>query len=196
MPVYPGDPQPRLTSAMSLSKGHVANVGLFAGSLHTGTHVDAPRHFLADGLSVDALPLEAMVGPALVAAVETSQHITAEDLVVALAGRSPTRLLLKTRNSNHWSDDVFRAEFIALTPEAAVWLVARGVRLVGIDYVSIEPYPAPGFPVHRILLEAGVIIVEGLDARGVPPGDYMLTCLPLRVVGGDAAPARVILAAP
>ncbi len=196
MPVYPGDPAPRLSQAMSLARGHIANVGLFAGSLHTGTHVDAPYHFIADGAAVDALPVEAMIGPATLVALETAQHITVADLTSALGERRPSRLLLKTRNSSLWGEDAFRPDYVALTLGAAEWLVAQGTRLVGIDYVSIEPYPSQEFEVHHVLLGAGVVVIEALDLREVPPGDYTLTCLPLRVVGADAAPARVILTTP
>jgi len=193
MPVYPGDPAPRLSQAMSLARGHVANVGLFAGSLHTGTHVDAPYHFIADGAAADALPVEAMIGPATVVAVETAQHITVADLALALGERRPSRLLLKTRNSTLWAEDAFQPDYVALTAGAAEWLVSQGVALVGVDYISVDPYPSEGFPVHRVLLGAGIVIIEALDLREVPPGDYTLTCLPLRIVGADAAPARVIL---
>ena len=193
MPVYPGDPAPRLNRVKSMDRGDFANLGLFAGSLHTGTHVDAPWHFLQDGATVEALQLETMIGPVTVVEIETTQHITPEDIEASLANRTTTRLLLKTRNSDLWEEDAFRPDFVALTPEAAQWLVGRGVRLIGIDYLSVEPYPASEFPVHLTLLSAGVVIIEALDLREVPPGDYTLTCLPLRLVGADAAPARVIL---
>ena len=193
MPVYPGDPAPRLNRVKRLDRGDVANLGLFAGSLHTGTHVDAPFHFIEHGPTSEALSLDIMIGSATVVAIETTQHMTAQDLEVALAGRTPERLLLKTRNSSFWAEDTFRPDSVALTPGAAEWLVSRGIRLLGIDYLSVEPYPAQAFPVHLALLQADVVIVEALDLRNVPPGDYTLTCLPLRIVGADAAPARVIL---
>lgn len=193
MPVYPGDPAPRLNRVKSLERGDFANLGLFAGSVHTGTHVDAPWHFLREGATVEALSLETMMGPATVVSLETTTHITASDLERALIGRTPVRLLLKTRNSNFWGEDAFRPDFVALTTEAAQWLVEHRVGLIGIDYLSVEPYPAKEFPVHLTLLGAGVIIVEGLDLRGVPAGEYTLICLPLRLLGADAAPARVLL---
>jgi arylformamidase len=193
MPVYPGDPVPRLNRVKRLERGDVANLGLFAGSLHTGTHVDAPYHFIEDGATSETLSLETLIGPATVVTIDTHRHVTAKDLEAAVAGRWPQRLLLKTRNSGFWAEDAFRPDFVALTPEAAQWLVAHGTRLIGIDYLSVEPYPAQEFPVHLTLLRAGIIILEAVDLRDVPPGDYMLSCLPLRLVGGDAAPARVIL---
>src|SRR5574341_1565417 len=174
MPVYPGDPIPRLNRVRSLERGDFANLGLFSGSVHTGTHVDAPPHFLSEGATVEALSLETMVGAATVIELASKQHVTVQDLEEALAGTTPARLLLKTHNSELWAQDVFRPNFVALTTEAARWLVERAVRLIGIDYLSVEPYPATEFTVHQALLSAGIVIIEGLDLRGVPPGDYML----------------------
>jgi arylformamidase len=163
---------------------------------HTGTHIDAPVHFLEEGGGIDALAPEALVGPAVVAGLEGVQGtIGPGDLEAAISGETE-RLLLKTRNSG-WSaaDTSFREDFVALDPSAAEWCLAHGVRLVGIDYLSIEPFGSGrrGHPVHRLLLGAGVVIVEGLDLAGVEPGSYVVAALPLVVPGSDGAPARVVL---
>lgn len=195
MPVYPGDPTPRLNQSRSVARGDPYTISLLACGTHTGTHVDAPAHFIPGGLTIDQVPAEVLVGPAHVVEVQSEGHIEATHLA-ALLPAPPERLLLKTRNSALWALDSFRDDFVALTPSAAQWLVDHGVRLVGLDYLSIEPYGSHGFPVHHILLGAGVVAVEGLDLRAVPPGAYTLLCLPLKLQGADAAPARVLLVAP
>jgi arylformamidase len=192
MPVHPGEPGPELLPLKEISRGDSANVTALSLGSHTGTHVDAPHHFLDGRSTVEAMPLEALVGPALVLEHEEQRNITAADLEAALSGSGATRLLLKTPNGRFWEDSEFHTDFTGLTPDAADWLVERRFVLVGIDYLSIEP-STPGHPVHKTLLSAGVVILEGLDLRTVPVGEYSMACAPLKVVGAEGAPARVFL---
>lgn len=193
MPTYAGEPGPQLEHLKQISRGDSANVTALSLGSHTGTHVDAPQHFLDGRSTVEAMPLEALVGPAQVIELTEPRHITAADLEAASIPSGTTRLLLKTPNSRFWDDDEFHADFVGLTGDAAEWLVARGFVLVGIDYLSIERFRSPDHEVHKILLEANAVIVEGLDLRAVPPGEYTMACAPLKVVGADGAPARVFL---
>ena len=187
MPVWPGDPVvticpgPDLPSVTQLSLGS-----------HVGTHVDPPAHFLPAGRTVDALLLDVLLGPAWVVHVPGDAAITAAALDAAAVPSEVTRLLLRTANSDR-PNSGFDPGFVGLAPDAAAWLLQRGVRLIGIDGPSIEPFKSPGHPVHHALLAAGVIIVEGLLLADVPPGPYELLCLPLLIAAGDGAPARVIL---
>ncbi len=192
MPVYEGDPEVSVEPWLSISLGAPANVSSLAMGSHTGTHVDAPAHFRDGALGVDRLALDVLIGPARVYAPAVSGHIDAASLR-AMDLTSRPRILFKTRGASHWRDEGFRKDFVGLTEDAARLLVDSGVKLVGVDSLSVEPYGCSGFPAHRILLDAGVIILEGLDLSAVPPGDYELFCLPLRLQDGDGAPARVIL---
>jgi arylformamidase len=175
--LYPGDPPVeviRLSAADGASGFALSRLTL---GTHAGTHVDPPAHLLPGTNTVDQLPLDVLIGPALLIGVAQDHPITTEDLT-SLPART-RRLLLRTGNQ-------------PLTEDAARLLVRRGVRLVGVDALSVDPLDAAG-PVHRILLEAGVIIVEGLALAGVPPGRYRLMCLPLRLADGDGAPCRAVL---
>lgn len=195
MPVYAGDPEVRVEPHLCIAAGDPVNVVRLSLGSHTGTHVDAPRHFRDGAAGVDALAPEALIGPARVHAVAPTPHVDADQLAAPeLAGVE--RLLLKSRNSDRWRAGRFFSDFAALTPEAARHLVALGVRLVGVDGLSVDPFGAADAPAHRILLEAGVVILEGLDLSLVPPGPYQLLCLPLKIRGGDGAPARVLLISP
>jgi arylformamidase len=191
MVVYEGDPPVQLVSALALDRGDPANVARLTLGSHTGTHVDAPAHFIAGGTTVDRLAPELLVGPVRVVACPAGP-VGPEVLAAADLGRE-RRLILKTANSGLWREPRFVRDYQALTLPAARALVAAGVELVGIDYLSIEGFGAPGHPVHRCLLEAGVVIVEGLDLAAVAPGRYEMLCLPLRIQDGDGAPARVLL---
>jgi len=194
-PVYPGDPEVRFTVHASIERGDPASVTRLELGSHTGTHVDAPRHFIARGTPVDAIPVDAFCGPARVldlAHVERS--IEPADLPeAALAGVE--RLLLRTRGSRLLREPGFRADHVALSPAAARLLASRspGLRLVGIDYYSVEPFGVERFDVHLALLGAGIVILEGADLLEVEPGDHDLVCLPLRLEGLDGAPARAAL---
>lgn len=192
LPVYPGDPAIDITPIAQLAWGDAANVSRVVLSSHSGTHLDAPRHFFATGVTVDALDLHVLFGPARVYTLPCETHITAEDLQ-HLDLHGVERVLFKTRNSTLWNRPGFHTDYIALTASAASLLVACGVRLVGIDYLSVDAFERQDFPVHRILLSAGVVILEGLDLQRVPPGHYELCALPLLLQDGDGAPARVIL---
>lgn len=193
MPTYAGEPGPQLEHLKQISRGDSANVTALSLGSHTGTHVDAPHHFLDGRSTVEAMPLDALVGPAQVIEQLDDRHITGVDLEAAAIPSNTTRLLLKTQNSRFWHYDEFHTDFIGLTEDAADWLVQRGFVLVGIDYLSIERFRSPDHEVHKTLLAANVIIVEGLDLRAVPPGQYTMACAPLKVVGADGAPARVFL---
>jgi arylformamidase len=195
LPTYDAEPGPELTPLKTLAADGV-NVSQLSLGVHSGTHVDAPVHFISGGGGVDQVPLEAMLGPCLVIEHPGTTDITADDLERAALPFDAARLIFKTRNSALWADPDFRCDFLALERSAADWLVGRGVLLVGIDYLSVDPYGAEPQAAHLLLLRAGVVIVEGLDLRGVPPGPYTLACLPLRLVGADGAPARVVLSTP
>jgi arylformamidase len=192
MPTWDGEPGPECRPIKQIGVGgEPAQVSLLTLGTHTGTHVDAPSHFIPGGGTVETLPLDALVGPCRVVEVETRAHIEPTDLEpVAMGAR---RLLLKTASGHLWSEPDFCRDFVALSPESAAWLVARDVLLVGIDYLSIDPFEAEPAAAHLTLLGAGVVILEGLDLRGVPAGEYDLAALPLKVAGADGAPARVVL---
>ena len=192
MIVYEGDPGISVSPALSLDRGDPANVSTLRLGSHTGTHVDAPLHFIPGGASVDTLALDVLIGRALVAEVNADRLIERAHLAaLPLAGH--TRVLLKTRNSALWERPSFAREYVSLSEDGARLLIDAGVKLVGVDYLSIEGFGVTGHPVHRTLLGAGIVILEGLDFRRVPPGVYELYCLPLRIAGGDGSPCRAIL---
>jgi arylformamidase len=192
LPAWPGEPRFEAQRIQRLEDGHPANVTRITASVHTGTHVDAPRHFLADGASVDQLPLEILMGKARVLDLKVLDRIRRKDLEEADL-RDDIRVLLKTRMSGQLRNPEFQPGFVGLAEDAATYLVQVGIKLVGIDYLSIEPFDAPGHPGHHALLGAGVVILEGLDLSEVPEGEYEMLCLPLRIEGADGAPARVVL---
>ncbi len=192
IPVYPGDPHFVRDLVERIDAGGACNVSRLHMSAHTGTHVDAPYHFLADGGTVDKLPLEIMMGKARVVFVAAAQRIERSDLEPCDL-RDDLRLLIKTRNSGLLRHPDFQEDYVHLSPDAATYLVQAGIKLVGFDYLSIDPHPSPDHAAHHVLLEAGVVLVEGLDLSAVEPGEYEMVCLPLRVEGGDGAPARVVL---
>jgi arylformamidase len=193
MILYPGDPEVVVTPVSRISQGDDANVSILCMGSHTGTHVDPPRHFVDDGLAVDRIPLDAVVGRCLVCAIEDADVIGVEQLTKVAIPPDTKRILFKTRNSAFWNDPSFRSDFTYLDEDAARWLVDRGVRLVGIDYLSVDAFCSETHPAHMCLLQAGVVVAEGLDLRGVGVGTYNLVCLPLRIEGGDGGPARAIL---
>jgi arylformamidase len=193
LPVYPGDPAIQITRVMSLEKGDIARVSHLSFSTHIGTHIDPPYHFMQDGKPADELPLDVFIGPARVVDVGEARVIDA-----ALLSRfdldGVTRLLFKTRNSRFWREtNEFQKDFVYLETDGAESLVERGVRLVGIDYLSIEKFDFDKPTTHWTLLGAGVVIVEGLDLSEIGAGNYELICLPLKIKGGDGGPARVVL---
>jgi len=192
--VWPGDPALRITQPRHLERGDHATVSRLEMSAHTGTHVDAPAHFVPGGSGVDTLDLGVLMGPALVARVPEVDALTADALAELAIPLGAERVLLRTSNSDYWArgEREFQEGFVAVTEDGARWLVERGIRLVGVDYLSVGPYGSTG-PTHRTLLAAGTVVLEGLDLSGVAPGMYQLICLPLKIAGGDGAPARAIL---
>ncbi len=194
LPVWPGDPKIELKKISQIKDGEMANVTHISACVHIGTHVDAPDHFLGNGETVENLPLDLLVGAAAVVELPEVGQISAAGLQKASIPEGTKRLLIKTPNSQIWADGVkeFKEDFIALEADAAAYLVGQGVEVVGVDYLSVAPFANPA-PTHRILLEAGVLIIEGLDLSGVEAGEYTLLCLPLKIRGSDGAPARVLL---
>lgn len=193
VPTYDAEPGPVLTFRSLIKDGKSANVSALSLGSHTGTHVDAPHHFIDGASTVEAMRPEDLVGPAYVAEFGERRHIGADDLEGMGLPADAKRLLLKTPNAAFWDDPQFHTDFVGLADDAGPWLVRRGFLLVGIDYLSIEQYHSPTHAVHHELLGAGIVIVEGLDLRGVQPGRYTMACAPLKVVGADGAPARVFL---
>lgn len=194
LPTWPGSPGVETRLRLSIEDGDVANVTQLEMDVHTGTHVDAPCHFIADGPSVDALGLEPLIGPAFVIDTGTAVEIDAGVLSAAAIPAGAERVLLRTSNSSRPSmyRTAFDESYAALTLDGAEWLARHGLRLVGIDYLSIQRYDESP-DVHRALLAAGAALLEGLCLRDVAPGGYDLVCLPLKLTGVEAAPARAIL---
>lgn len=191
--VYPGNPEIDVSLQQAVAKGAGANVSFVRFGSHTGTHADAARHFFDDGQTVDKIPLERLIGPALLLTFpDDLRAVGAADLKKQdLNGE--TRILLRTRNSALLSQKEFVKDYTYLAPDGAQYLVDNGVELVGIDYLSIEQFHSGHHMTHRTLLEKSVVILEGLDLSAPPPGKYQLICLPLRIEGCDGAPARAVL---
>jgi arylformamidase len=193
--IYPGNPPIEITAQQALSKGNGANVSALAFGSHTATHVDAAKHFFDDGQTVDALPLDRLIGRAVVIEVAAGVNAVTADELRAAPLDGHTRVLIKTRNSSYNTETEFRRDYTYLAPDGAEYLVERGVELVGVDYLSVEQFRSGHHRTHRVLLERRVVIVEGLALAGVAPGEYQLVCLPLRIAGLDGAPARAVLIA-
>ncbi len=193
---WPGDPAFHIERFSDQEKGGGFTVSRMRLSVHTGTHMDAPLHIIPGALSIDEIPIEATVGPARVIPIQDRESIERRELAPHDISRGE-RILFRTANSDRcWNSDAFHEDFIFISQDAAHYLVERGVRCVGIDYLSVDGFRNDaGAETHRILLEAGIWIVEGLNLRGVAPGNYELACLPLRLTGSDGAPARAILRA-
>lgn len=193
---WPGDPEIALTKITSLKEGDTVNLSSLSMGVHSGTHVDAPLHYLEGGVSVELLDLETLIGPAWVAHFPQASEIGVEELASTAIPQGAERILIRTRNSESWTrpSAPFQEDFVAITETGARRLVESGVRLVGVDYLSVAPWEAAE-ATHRILLSAGVIIVEGLDLSGVADGEYDFICLPLRLMGAEAAPARAVVRA-
>ena len=195
LPVWPGDPPVVLERYRQQSKGDASNDSRLACSVHCGTHIDAPAHFIENATAIERLSLDTLVGRATVVELPDIDKITPDLLETRQIDTRTERLLFKTKNSELWADPEheFYPDFVALSAESARWIVKRGIKLVGIDYLSIQMFNDTEQLTHRILLEAGVIILEGLDLRAVAPGSYQLICLPLKLAGSDGSPARAIL---
>jgi arylformamidase len=190
---WPGDPAVSIELVAAMARGDDADVTAIDMGAHTGTHMDAPSHFVAGGASLDDLDPDVVFGPARVIAIADPTAVTAAELEHHDIQRGE-RLLFRTSNSERcWSTDDFVEDFVYVSEEAAALLAAQEVRLVGIDYLSVGGFHVDGAAIHRRLLGAGVWIIEGLDLRGVTPGRYELICLPLRLAGAEGGPARVML---
>jgi arylformamidase len=192
LPTYPNNPPFELQPIQRIADGGTANVSRLSMGTHTGTHVDAPFHFFDEAIGVDQLPLELLIGRARVIEITSRGGIRAEDLEQA-GLREDLRILFKTSNSALWNSDTFHEDYVHIADSGARYLVEQGVKVVGVDYLSVEQFKKPGAPAHRTLLSNGVIIIEGLNLAEAEPGMYEMYCLPLPVTGGDGAPARVIL---
>jgi arylformamidase len=192
LPTYPGNTPFTLEAIKRISRGDTSNVSAFHMSAHTGTHVDAPRHYFDNRPGADALPLEMLLGRTRVIEIRTRSGIGAEQLT-DLDFSDDVRILFKTSNSRLWASPDFQTDYIGVTASGAEHLIAHGVKVVGVDYLSVEEFKKPGAPAHHVLLGGGAIVIEGLNLRDVEPGVYDMLCLPLRVVDADGAPARVVL---
>lgn len=193
MVAWPGDPRVEVDRVHSVEEGDVATVSHLSIGSHTGTHMDAPVHFIPGAETMDAVPWDVVMGPARVLHLPGVATVTAAALQHQGIGRGE-RVLLKTDNSTRpWWQEGFREDFVHLDPEAARYLAHQGVRLVGVDYLSVSGFADDPALVHRALLESRVWIVEGLNLADVEPGPYEIVCLPLKVAGADGAPSRVLL---
>jgi arylformamidase len=189
---YPGNVPFSLEANKRLARGDSSNVSALHMSAHSGTHVDSPFHFYDDRGGVETLPLEMLIGRARVVELVTRSGITADDFA-SIDLSEDVRVLIKTQNSRLWGDPEFHRDYIGVTESAAKHLVDHGIKVVGVDYLSVEVFKTPGAPAHHVLLGGGTIVIEGLNLRDVEPGMYEMLCLPLKVVGADGAPARVVL---
>jgi arylformamidase len=189
---YPNNLPFSLEAIKRIARGDSSNVSALHMSAHSGTHVDSPRHFFDDGTGTEALPLEMLIGRARVIELRPRGGITADDLA-AVDLSEDLRVLIKTPNSKLWGDPEFHKDYAGVTESGAKYLVEHGIKVVGVDYLSVEVFKTPGAPAHHVLLAGGTIVIEGLNLRDVEPGVYEMLCLPLKVVGSDGAPARVVL---
>ena len=195
MPVWPGDNAVQLERVMMIEKGDEANVTSIKCSLHVGTHVDAPLHFIDGEKGVDKISLDELIGTAQVIVFsDECSLLTASILQSSGIDNNVDRVLFRTRNSNYWANNEtrFQKDYVAISPDGAEFLLESGIRLLGVDYLSVAPFNDQ-ISTHRILLGAGVILVEGLNLYHVQAGIYQLLCLPLKIRGSDGAPARAVL---
>ena len=192
---WPGDPPIRIENVKDIEHGASSTLSMISMGSHTGTHMDAPLHFIRQGVGIDKMPLDTTVGRARVIEIQDTESIKPEELYQYRI-RSGERILFKTRNSLRvWQTDTFIEDLVFISKEAARFLAEHKVRVIGVDYLSVGGFKRDGIETHRTLLEGGVWIIEGLDLSGVKPGKYDLICLPLRLDQGDGAPARAILRA-
>jgi arylformamidase len=190
---WPDNPPVKIERLKDMNRGAVCNVSVMSLGAHTGTHLDAPLHFFKNGKSLDKLPLEATIGPARVVEIKDREMVRPDELRAHNLRRGE-RILFKTRNSSRcWKTDAFVENFVYISREAAQYLVDRGIRTIGVDYLSVGGFHRDGLETHRILLGAEVWIIEGINLSKVKPGGYELVCLPLKVLGSDGAPARALL---
>jgi arylformamidase len=193
MVAWPGDAPFERTSTLAIASGDACNLSQISTTAHIGTHMDAPRHYLANGAGMETMPIAASIGRARVIEIQDPEVIRSSELEPHRLAKGE-RVLFKTANSARcWKTDHFQEKYIYIAPEAARYLAGRGVQTVGVDYLSVGGFDDTGPETHRILLQAGIWIIEGLNLEHVEPGEYELVCLPLKIVGGDGAPARAVL---
>lgn len=195
LPVWPGDPGVSLKLVNSIIRGDVANVTKLDMGVHTGTHIDAPFHFEQDGITIDQIPIDILIGPCRVFEIPASAEVVGPAELEKIDLKGMMRVLFKTSNSKYWArgEREFQKGFVHLNDQGAQYLIERGIKLVGIDYLSIEGFGSHDHATHHLLLRNQVVILEGLDLSKVPPGEYELIALPLQIKGADGAPARVVL---
>jgi arylformamidase len=192
LPTYPGNTPFSLEAIKRLARGESSNVSTVHMSAHTGTHVDAPRHFFDGAAGIDMLPLEMLIGRVRLIEVRARKGIGPDELAdIDLS--EDVRVLIKTPNSRLWGSPEFNPDYVGVTEAGAKHLVGHGIKVLGVDYLSVEQFKQPGAPAHHVLLGGGTIVIEGLNLRDVEPGVYEMFCLPLRIVGAEGAPARVVL---
>jgi arylformamidase len=190
---WPGDAPFSRIETLKIANGDVCNLSQICSSAHIGTHMDAPRHFLADGKGMETMPIAATVGPARVIAIHDPELIKVKELEPHHLAKGE-RVLFKTKNSeHHWKTHDFQEKFVHIPEATAHYLAKCGLQTVGVDYLSVGGYETDSAETHRALLAAGIWLIEGLNLEHVEPGDYELICLPLRLVGSDGAPARAVL---
>ncbi|MFZ5570307.1 MAG: cyclase family protein [Thermodesulfobacteriota bacterium] len=191
---YPGDVPYSRKSISTIRNGGACELSGLELSAHSGTHIDAPAHFIQDGRTVDQYDVKDFILPALVVPVDDDVSVKPEALADVTL-RPGEALLFRTRNSTRGlcRSGVFSERHVHLSPETAEWCVTMGVALVGIDYISVDPWDSLDFKAHRTLLSAGILILESINLIAVPPGSYTLFCLPLRLNGAEAAPVRAVL---
>lgn len=189
---WPGDPQPTFERISEIEQGADANVTLCRMTAHTGTHMDAPCHFLNGQAGIDEFPLDVAIGKARVITIPDDRTAIGRAELEGAGIERGDRVLLKTRNSKQrWQDLDFQTDYAAVNASGARFLVEMGIALVGVDYLSVGLFKGDGPETHKILLSGGVWIIEGLDLSKIPGGSYDLVCLPLRITGADGSPARV-----
>ena len=193
MVTWPGDAKFERTSTLQMAQGDPCNLSQISTTAHIGTHMDAPRHFLADGAAMETMPIAATMGRARVIEIADPEVIRTSELEPHHLAKGE-RILFKTKNSGYcWKTDQFQEKYVYIEPETARYLAQCGIQTVGVDYLSVGGFKSGGPETHRILLGAGIWIIEGVDLEHVEPGEYELFCLPLKIIGGDGAPARAVL---
>jgi arylformamidase len=193
MVTWPGDAPFERTSTLAIANGDPCNLSQLSTTAHIGTHMDAPRHYLDGAAGIETMPIAASIGRARVIEIQDPEVIRTSELEPHHLAKGE-RVLFKTQNSGRcWKTDHFQKKYIYIVPETALYLAECGVQTVGVDYLSVGGFESGGPETHRILLQAGIWIIEGLNLEGVEPGDYELVCLPLKIIGGDGAPARAVL---
>jgi arylformamidase len=191
---WPGDPAVKIGRKLSMEKGSLANVSVISMGSHTGTHMDAPAHYIKHGKGIDKLAFDSVIGPARVLGIQDQRSVTRKELekMEILAGE---RVLFKTKNSSVRKGNKFRKDFVYISKEAAQYLALKKIKLVGIDYLSVGGFYRDGIGTHIALLRAGIAVIEGLDLSRIVPGNYDLICLPLKILNSDGAPARALIRA-